>query len=138
MFGHDPVIRRENGFEPGALFVGHRTGDQFRQVDHLRKRIVKIGRVFLREQKRLVRLALGIEVREIRTGQEPIPALAAEDEPTSVAGPGVKTLGTIAVDRVQPLMLFGPQVHQVQVTFRLCPWETAVGEHAEEEVVSVR
>lgn len=116
-------------------------GDKFGYTVCPNEGIKEFG-VLLRQQNRLVGVAIVVDVTEVRSGEQAIALFAAEGDPATVAGPARPgfALVTVAIEPavfVAARFLGGFQIHYVQVAAGAITGPAAVITHAEDEPAPV-
>ena len=89
-------LRAVDGFFHFLAAEGHGVARQFGHVEALEQPEVVVG-VFLWQHESLVGLPVAVEVGKVGACVVPVVAPRAEGHPTSVAAPGVETVGLLAV-----------------------------------------
>jgi hypothetical protein len=108
------VFRRADGLGQPLFINTNRTRHELRHVVGAREGIVE-RRILLRQEDRLVRSAVFIDVAEVQPREHyPVAPLACEDDPSPVARPTVPRVRVFAVGAQRPV-LSGVKVHHVQI-----------------------
>src|ERR1035437_3741635 len=121
----------------GQLILSDLNGTQhkFRQIDGLQERIVEV-RILLGQQKGFAELSILVHVGEEWPGEKAVKPFAAENHPTSVAGPAMPGIRLGAVD-FQPAKFARSHVQEVEIGVGLINWEISVIAETEHDKPSV-